>query len=118
MSTRVGYTGGETPSPTYKSVCAGDGHTEALQIEYDPTVIDYEALLNKFWSEHDYSFNYMNQYKSAVWAHNDEQRAIAEEKMRQCGPKGEESPRRSTTKSLGPMRKTTTSNTSQNSGAP
>jgi peptide-methionine (S)-S-oxide reductase len=74
----VGYTGGENPSPTYQSVCAGDGHTEALQIEYDPSVIDYEALLGKFWTIHRYSENLETQYKSAIWAHSDEQRAIAE----------------------------------------
>lgn len=43
--TRVGYTGGRTASPTYKSVCAGDGHTEALQIWFDPAEISYEHLL-------------------------------------------------------------------------
>ena len=64
--TLVGYTGGESSSPTYESVCAGDGHTEALQIEYDPAVIEYEVLLKKFWTVHGYSENVKAQYKSAV----------------------------------------------------
>ena len=84
----MGYTGGENPSPTYKSVCSGDGHTEALQIEYDPSVIDYEALLTKFWSEHSYSNNFQTQYKSAIWAHSDEQRRIAEETKKAMQGKG------------------------------
>jgi hypothetical protein len=45
VKTRVGYTGGLSPNPTYGSVCAGDGHTEALRIWYDPAVVSYEELL-------------------------------------------------------------------------
>ena len=48
MSTRVGYTGGDTDAPTYGSVCGGDGHTEAMKVEYDPAVISYEDLLKVF----------------------------------------------------------------------
>ena len=42
MSTRVGYTGGKTENPTYGTVCGGDGHTEALKVEFDPRVISYD----------------------------------------------------------------------------
>ena len=52
LATRVGYTGGSTPSPTYSSVCANDGHTEAIQVTFDRTVIRYEQILDVFFSEH------------------------------------------------------------------
>ncbi len=45
VKTRVGYTGGTAPNPTYNSVCAGDGHTEAMRVWFDPSVITYEQLL-------------------------------------------------------------------------
>lgn len=51
--TRVGYTGGSTPSPTYESVCRGDGHTEAMRVWFDPQQITYEQLLEEFFREHD-----------------------------------------------------------------
>ncbi|MCA8977696.1 MAG: peptide-methionine (S)-S-oxide reductase [Planctomycetes bacterium] len=50
MRTRVGYAGGTTESPTYRSI--GD-HTEALQLDFDPTVISYERLLEFFWQNHE-----------------------------------------------------------------
>ncbi len=50
MKTRVGYTGGRRPNPTYESVCAGDGHTEAMRVWFDPTAISFEQLLDKFFS--------------------------------------------------------------------
>ena len=52
LSTRVGYLGGSTPSPTYASVSAGDGHTEAIRLTIDRTVISYEQILDVFFSEH------------------------------------------------------------------
>ena len=45
LSTRVGYTGGSKPNPTYDSVCSGDGHTEAVKVEFDPHELPYEGLL-------------------------------------------------------------------------
>jgi peptide-methionine (S)-S-oxide reductase len=48
----VGYTGADAPNPTYNSVCRGDGHTEALRVEFDPTVISYEQLLDQFFDQH------------------------------------------------------------------
>ena len=47
--TVVGYTGGDTENPSYTSVCAGDGHTEALRVEWDPTRTDYAAMLDVFY---------------------------------------------------------------------
>ena len=48
----MGYTGADAPNPTYNSVCRGDGHTEALRVEFDPTVISYEQLLDQFFDQH------------------------------------------------------------------
>ena len=73
-STRVGYTGGDRPDPTYGSVCAGDGHTEALKVEFDPSVVSYEALLGKFLSVHDPCVSMTTQYQSAVWPQNEAQK--------------------------------------------
>lgn len=74
----MGYTGGDAANPTYKTVCAGDGHTEAMQVEYDPDVISYEELLDHFWREHDYiSPAYSEQYKSAIWTNDEKQAAAA-----------------------------------------
>lgn len=54
LTTRVGYTGGKTPNPTYKQVCSGTtGHAEAVKLTYDPKVVSYEELLKIFWNKHD-----------------------------------------------------------------
>src|SRR5947209_17178830 len=53
-STAVGYAAGHTPNPTYREVCTGmTGHTEAVLVVFDPTVIRYEDLLQVFWESHD-----------------------------------------------------------------
>ena len=52
VKTRVGYTGGSTPAPTYSSVCANDGHTEALQVTFNREVISYKQIIDVFFSEH------------------------------------------------------------------
>src|SRR4051794_23108491 len=53
-STAAGYSGGFTENPTYEEVCsARTGHTEAVQVVYDPTKISYEQLLKAFWEGHD-----------------------------------------------------------------
>ena len=78
MSQRVGYTGGDSEEPTYGSVCGGDGHTEAVKIEFDPNVISYEQLLDTFWAEHNPSgYKPKVQYKSAIWPQNKAQEAAA-----------------------------------------
>lgn len=75
---RVGYTGGTTRDPTYKSVCAGDGHSEAIKIVYDPSMISYQRLLAIFWKEHNPTRRARTQYRSAIFYHNEEQRKMAE----------------------------------------
>lgn len=83
VGTRVGYTGGTKPNPTYKSVCKGDGHTEAIQIKYDPLKTDYNALLDAFWQQHSGTSTAKCQYKSAIWYHDEEQRQLAEQKKKE-----------------------------------
>jgi peptide-methionine (S)-S-oxide reductase len=54
VTTAVGYSGGHTPNPTYREVCSGEtGHTEAVLVVYDPEIIAFGALLQRFWENHD-----------------------------------------------------------------
>jgi peptide-methionine (S)-S-oxide reductase len=84
-STMVGYAGGHTPNPTYREVCSGmTGHTEVVQVVFDPQKIPYERLLKLFWESHDPTQGMRQgndlgtQYRSAVHAHSPEQRRAAE----------------------------------------
>jgi len=79
--TRVGYTGGSAPNPTYGSVCGGDGHTEALQIKFNPAEISYAKLLDVFFSSHTPTGRNKPQYKSAIWFHSPEQKVTAQQKI-------------------------------------
>lgn len=80
-----GYAGGQSPSPTYESVCSGQtGHAEVLRVEFDPAVISYEDLLNVFFAAHDPTTlnrqgnDVGTQYRSIILTSSDEQREIAE----------------------------------------
>lgn len=76
MRTRVGYAGGTTPDPTYHDL--GD-HTEAVEVEYDPTVLSYDDLLDVFWQGHDVRHPALSiQYRSAVFYRCDDERVAAE----------------------------------------
>mmetsp|Transcript_4076 Transcript_4076/g.6436 ORF Transcript_4076/g.6436 Transcript_4076/m.6436 type:complete len:111 (-) Transcript_4076:153-485(-) len=77
----VGYTGGANQRPTYESVCGGDGHTEAIRIEFDPSKVSYETLLDEFKAGHR-PMRGNPQYKSAIWYENEEQKRIAEESIK------------------------------------
>ena len=71
MRTRVGYCGGEAPSPTYRRI--GD-HSEALQLEFDAERLPYAALLELTAGLHDGSRPaHSRQYRSAIFTHSDEQ---------------------------------------------
>jgi methionine-S-sulfoxide reductase len=79
----VGYSGGTTENPAYYSL---DGHSETIQIDYDPTVITYGELLDVFWTSHDPTIvTYSKQYKSVIFYHNDEQKTQAELSKEQEG---------------------------------
>jgi peptide-methionine (S)-S-oxide reductase len=86
-----GYTGGKTINPTYRDVCGGDtGHAEVAQVTFDPSVISFKELLDVFWRTHDPTT--MNrqgndsgtQYRSAIFYHNEEQKAIAEKSKQEA----------------------------------
>lgn len=90
LSTRVGYTGGQTTDPDYKMVCTGQtGHAEAIEITFDPNVISYDQLLDVFWQLHDpTTLNQQGpdrgtQYRSAVFYHDAEQQQLATDKKQQ-----------------------------------
>lgn len=74
--TSVGYAGGTKENPSY--FLLGD-HTEVVQIEFDPSEITYEALLEVFWSSHNAYIDYKRQYMSIILYHNADQRDVAEE---------------------------------------
>jgi methionine-S-sulfoxide reductase len=77
VRTRVGYTGGTSADPTYRSI--GD-HSESIQVDYDPGVLSYADLLDVFWSSHrPTSPAFSRQYASAIFVHDDEQRRDAEQ---------------------------------------
>jgi peptide-methionine (S)-S-oxide reductase len=85
ISTTSGYTGGKTKNPTYEQVSSGTtGHAESVEIEYDPSKVTYEKLLDVFWhnidpTQRDGQFcDHGSQYRTAIFYHNDEQRKLAE----------------------------------------
>ena len=85
-SVESGYAGGHVDNPTYRAVCNGDtGHAEVIQVHFDPNVVSYRDLLNVFFAIHDpTSLNRQGadvgtQYRSAIFYHDDEQKRIAEE---------------------------------------
>jgi peptide-methionine (S)-S-oxide reductase len=85
QSTSVGYLGGDFENPTYQQVCSGQtGHAEVVRVEYDPTQMSYQDLLDLFWKIHDATTlnrqgpDMGTQYRSAIFFHTPEQQASAE----------------------------------------
>src|SRR6187551_1301653 len=84
-----GYAGGSRETANYKAVCGGDtGHAEVIRITYDPTKITYDQLLNVFFDAHDptqlnrQGNDVGTQYRSAIFYANDEEKQIAEAKIK------------------------------------
>ena len=84
IDTVVGYSGGETPNPTYKDVCTDEtGHAEVVQVTFDPAKVSYEKLLDVFWQAHDPTQvnrqgpDFGTQYRTAIFFHSPEQEAAA-----------------------------------------
>ncbi|KRA71745.1 methionine sulfoxide reductase A [Caulobacter sp. Root656] len=82
--TAAGYAAGVTPNPTYEEVCTGrTGHTEVVQVVFDPRVVTYETLLKTFWENHDPTQGMRQggdigtQYRSGIYVTSDAQAAAA-----------------------------------------
>ncbi|MEE8312682.1 MAG: peptide-methionine (S)-S-oxide reductase MsrA [Myxococcota bacterium] len=95
VSAQVGYTGGGFENPTYEIVCSGrTGHAEAVELEFDPSQISYEELLEVFWSCHDpTTWNRQGpdtgtQYRSVVFFHTPEQEAAVDESRAKLADSG------------------------------
>jgi len=85
-----GYSGGKMANPSYKEVCGGrTGHAEAVQVVFDPRVISYREILEVFFSTHDpttlnrQGADVGTQYRSAIFYHDDKQKAIAEQLIKE-----------------------------------
>jgi len=86
VSVISGYTGGQNPNPSYEAICTGTtGHAEVVQVTFDPSVISYREILEVFFTIHDpTTLNRQGndrgtQYRSAIYHHSPEQKAIAEQ---------------------------------------
>jgi len=85
IDVRSGYTGGTTENPTYEDICTGKtGHAEVIQIDFDPSLISYENLLDIFWKSHDpttlnrQGADTGTQYRSAIFYHTEKQKETAD----------------------------------------
>jgi peptide-methionine (S)-S-oxide reductase len=85
LSTTSGYTGGKVANPTYRQVTTGQtGHTEAVQVVYDPAVVSYEKLLDHYWRNvdpfvaHRQFCDVGTQYRPVIFFHTPGQRTAAE----------------------------------------
>lgn len=81
VRTRVGYAGGTTKNPTYHNI--GD-HSETIQVDYDPSRISYQGLLDIFWNSHNPTDGvWSGQYKNMILCQDDEQKREALESKQQ-----------------------------------
>ena len=76
----VGYSGGKTKDPTYRSI---QDHTEAILVEFDPSVVSYEELVLSWTQMHNPAYDAKGQYRSAVWYVNEAQKEVAEEVVKE-----------------------------------
>ncbi|KAL9621414.1 MAG: hypothetical protein Q9160_004174 [Pyrenula sp. 1 TL-2023] len=94
LDARVGYTGGATAAPSYRQVCGGNtGHAESLQVLFDPDKVSYRQLIEFFFRMHDpttlnrQGMDTGTQYRSAVYANDEEQLKVAEDLKKKVGEK-------------------------------
>lgn len=94
-ATAVGYAGGTKENPTYEDVCSHKtGHAEVVDLEFDPSQISYEQLLDIFWSNHNPTTlnrqgpDVGSQYRSVIFYHSPEQKAAAESSKRKLSESG------------------------------
>jgi len=94
-STAVGYAGGTKDNPSYEDVCSDEtGHAEVVQLEFDPSQISYDELLNVFWLNHNPTTinrqgpDVGTQYRSVIFYHSPEQKAAAEASMQRLSASG------------------------------
>jgi peptide-methionine (S)-S-oxide reductase len=90
-----GYCGGYTKNPTYQQVCTGEtGHAEVVRLTYDPKIVSYKELVEVFFAVHDpttkdrQGADIGTQYRSAIFFHNDEQKKIATETIKELDASG------------------------------
>ena len=88
-----GYSGGKIDNPTYREVCSGTtGHAEVIQVFYDPAIVSFETLAKVFFTTHDpttlnrQGADAGTQYRSVIFYHDEEQKAIAEQLKKEFAP--------------------------------
>jgi len=96
VETTVGYTGGNVKNPSYEQVSSEKtGHTESIEVEFDPKKISYEKMLEVFWKHHNPTTlngqgpDIGTQYRSAIFYHNDRQKKLAEKSKKEMQKKFE-----------------------------
>lgn len=78
LATRVGYAGGTVPHPSYEQVCGGNtGHTEVVEVTFDPRKVSYASLLKVFFAQHDPTVKDEIQYRSVIFYLTEAQRQAA-----------------------------------------
>ena len=104
-ATAVGYEGGTMDQPSYKDVCTDrTGHAEVVEVEFDPSQVSYEDLLDAFFRLHDPTQlnrqgpDWGTQYRSAIFYHSEEQKAQAEAKIAALTAEGRFAPKRIVTR--------------------
>lgn len=92
-ATAVGYMGGHKDHPTYEAVCGGDtGHAEAVEVEFDPSQVGYDQLLETFWNCHDPTQvnrqgpDIGSQYRTAIFTTGEEQATAARTSLERRRP--------------------------------